>query len=176
MIERSPARPALLVTGPPAAGKTTCARRLAAIRPHCAVVDVDDIRQLVVAGHAAPWDGAEGAAQHRLGAENACRLARSFDAYGLDIVLTDVVTGAVWPVYAEQLPAAVIVHLRISAAEAHRRLESRPRRLSHAEFLRLWQDDRETRHPGAHELAVDRLTITEQVQALDSLWRRAAPR
>ena len=176
MSDRASARPPLIVTGPPAAGKSTSARRLAATRQRCAVVDVDDIRQLVVAGHAAPWDGGEGAAQHRLGAENACRLALNFGAYGLDVVLTDVVTDAVWPVYAEQLPGAVVVHLRISAAEARRRFDSRPRHLSEAEFLRLWGDDRGTRHPGAYELVVDRLTVTEQVQALESLWRRAPPR
>ena len=166
----------MLLTGPPAAGKTTCARLLAERRQRCAVVDVDDVRHLVVAGHAALWDGAEGAAQHRLGADNACRLARSFRAYGLDVVLTDLVTAAVRPVYAEQLPDAVLVHLRISAAAARRRSDSRPRHLTEAEFLRLGQDDREIRYPGAHELAVDGLTITGQVEALESLWRRASPR
>lgn len=160
--------PALIVTGPPAAGKTTCARRLAEGRQRCAVVDVDDFRQLVVAGHAAPWDGTEGAAQHRL--------ARSFGAYGMDVVVTDVVTDAVWPVYAELLPGAVVVQLRISETEVRRRFNSRPRHLTESEFLRLWQDDRDTRHPGAQELVVDGLTVTEQVEALGSLWRRAVPR
>lgn len=169
-------RPPMILTGPPAAGKTSCARGLAERRQRCAVLDVDDIRHLVVAGHAAPWDGGEGAAQHRLGAENACRLARSFDAYGLDVVITDVVTDSVWPVYAEWLPGAVVVQLRLSAAEACRRSDSRPRRLTEAEFVRLWEDDRNTQHPGARQLDVDGLTIIEQVQALESLWRRAGPR
>lgn len=105
MTDRRPAGPPLLTTGPPAAGKTTCA-------------------------------------QHRLGAGNACRLARSFEAYGLDVVLTD----AVWSVYAEQLPGAVVVQLRISEAETRRRFDSRPPQLTDAEFLRLWQGDRDTRH------------------------------
>ena len=170
-----PARSPLIVTGAPAAGKTTCARRLAERRPRSAAIEVDDIRRLIVAGHAAPWDGVEGATQHRLGVENACRLALSFDAYGLDVVLTDVVTDLARPVYAELLPGAVLVHLRISEAEARRRLGSRTRQLTEVEFRRLWQDDRDTRHPGAQELVVDRLTITEQVEALESLWR-AQPR
>ena len=48
-------RPVLILTGGPAAGKTTCARELAVVRERCAVVDVDDIRQLIVAGHVPPW-------------------------------------------------------------------------------------------------------------------------
>jgi dephospho-CoA kinase len=46
----------LALTGPPAVGKTTAGRPLAASRRQGAYVDVDDIRQLVVAGHAAPWE------------------------------------------------------------------------------------------------------------------------
>lgn len=172
MTDAGSRTPILIITGPPAAGKTVCARRLAERRPRCAMIDVDDIRQLVVAGHAAPWEGTEGAAQHRLGVENACRLARSLAAYGLAVVLTDVVTDAVRPVYAELLPGAVLVHLRISAAEAGRRSDSRVRHLAELESRRLWQEDRDTRHPGAHELAVDGLTIAGQVEALEDLWLR----
>ena len=50
----------LLITGPPAAGKSATARALAGLLPLAAVIDVDDLRQLVVAGHAAPWDGESG--------------------------------------------------------------------------------------------------------------------
>ena len=57
----------LLLTGPPAAGKSTTARVLADSLPVAAMIDVDDIRQLVVAGHAAPWDGEAGLLQQRLG-------------------------------------------------------------------------------------------------------------
>ena len=49
------------VTGPPAVGKSTAARSLASTRPRCAVVEVDDLRRLVLTGAAAPWDGEAGA-------------------------------------------------------------------------------------------------------------------
>lgn len=166
----------LLLTGPPAVGKTTCARRLAARRQRCAVVDVDDVRLMVVGGHAAPWDGREGAAQHRLGAENACRLATSFVAYGLDVVLVDVVTPAVWPIYAERLPGAVVVHLRIDEPEARRRFDSRQRYLTDRQFTDLWRQDGQTRLPGAHDLVVDDLSLEDQVAAIEAIWAMSAVR
>jgi hypothetical protein len=52
--------PPLVLTGGPAVGKSTTANLFARRRPRAAVVDVDDVRQLVVSGAAAPWDGAEG--------------------------------------------------------------------------------------------------------------------
>ncbi len=72
---QSVCRETSLLTGPPAAGKSTTARVLADAQPVAAMIDVDDIRQLVVAGHAAPWDGEAGLRQQRLGVENACDLA-----------------------------------------------------------------------------------------------------
>jgi predicted kinase len=65
----------LVLTGGPAAGKSTTARRLAQTRPRAALIDVDDIRQLIVSGAAAPWEGDEGRRQQHLGVENACGLA-----------------------------------------------------------------------------------------------------
>lgn len=45
------ARRPLVLTGGPAVGKTTTARPLAEALPRAAFIDVDDLRQLVVAGH-----------------------------------------------------------------------------------------------------------------------------
>ena len=81
----------LLLTGPPAAGKSTTARAVAALRPRAAVIDVDDIRLLVVSGHAAPWQGDEGRLQQRVGVENACDLANRLESAEFDVVR--------WPYY-----------------------------------------------------------------------------
>jgi dephospho-CoA kinase len=51
---------ALVLTGPPAAGKSTIGRLAAQDRPRAAFIDIDDVRHLVVSGHAAPWEGEEG--------------------------------------------------------------------------------------------------------------------
>ena len=82
----------LLLTGPPACGKSTTARAIAGSLRLAAVIDVDDIRQLIVAGHAAPWEGEAGRSQQRLGVENTCDLARRFVTSGIDVVIADVVT------------------------------------------------------------------------------------
>jgi dephospho-CoA kinase len=55
-----PVRPPLVLTGPPAEGKSSAARSLAAARARCAVIEVDDLRQLVRSGAAAPWEGDAG--------------------------------------------------------------------------------------------------------------------
>ncbi len=57
-------RPILVLTGGPAVGKSTTASLVARQCARAAVIDVDDVRQFVVSGAAAPWDGAEGLAQH----------------------------------------------------------------------------------------------------------------
>jgi len=59
----------LLLTGGPAVGKSSTAGLLARSRPRAAVIDVDDVRQLVVSGGAAPWEGEEGRRQQHLGVE-----------------------------------------------------------------------------------------------------------
>jgi len=43
--------------GQPAVGKSVTARALVEGRPRCAFIDADDVRQLVVTGAAAPWEG-----------------------------------------------------------------------------------------------------------------------
>ena len=47
-------------------------------------------QHLVVAGHAAPWDGSEGQLQQRIGVESACDLTRRYLHWGIDVVLSDV--------------------------------------------------------------------------------------
>lgn len=69
-------RPLVLTDGP-AVGESVTARVLARGREECAFIDVDDVRQLVFAGGAAPWQGSDGREQQRLGVAHACALPRS---------------------------------------------------------------------------------------------------
>ncbi len=154
----------LLLTGPPAAGKSTTARALAGGLPLAAVVDVDDIRQLVVSGHAAPWDGMAGIDQQRIGVANACDLARRFAGAGIEVVIADVVTVETAALYRSGLPEVMIIQLRISLAEAQRRATERPGYLSDEELAMLHRD-----HPGDsglydHVITVDGLDLTAQVR------------
>jgi predicted kinase len=114
-------RPPLLLTGGPAAGKSATALRLVEPLRRAAVIDVDDIRHLVVVGHAAPWDGSEGQLQQRIGVENACDLARRYLHWGIDVVLSDVLTHETAALYRDLLPGVLVVQLRLPLPEARRR-------------------------------------------------------
>jgi len=159
-----------LLTGGPAAGKSTTSRRLAVARSLAAVVDVDDIRQLVVAGHAAPWDGAEGLRQQRIGAENACDVANRFLHEGIEVVVCDVASPATAALYRRLLPRLVIVQLRLPAAEARRRAASRSFQLTEPEFEALHALEARTNLDVDHTVDVAEMTSEEQAAAVQRLW------
>lgn len=162
-------RPVLL-TGPPAAGKSTTARVLADALPLAAMLDVDDLRQLVVAGHAAPWDGHAGLVQQRIGVENACDLARRFASSGIEVVIADVLTLWTAELYRERLPSVMIVHLRISLTEARRRATQRPVHLTDDEFELLHRQQPTDPRLYDHVIDVDGLDLAAQVAAVRDRW------
>ena len=168
-------RPPLLLTGPPAAGKSTTARALAESASLAAVVDVDDLRHLVVAGHAAPWEGAAGRRQQQLGVSNACDLARRFHAAGIEVVLADVVTPATAEQYRQLLPDLRIVRLRLPVAVARRRARTRPVHLRDDEFDRLHVLDGEATFPVDHLVDVGELDPAQQTDVIRALWSAAGP-
>ncbi|MBA8795217.1 putative kinase [Friedmanniella endophytica] len=159
----------LVITGGPAAGKTTCGRRLAEQRDRAAYVDADDIRQLVVAGAATLWSGPEGEAQAALGARHCSLLARSFSAAGFAVVISDVLTPATLEVYRRELPDCLVVALRISFGEARRRAATRPVHLTDDEFAWLHALTARPLEVDA-VLPVDGLSVDDQVAELRRLW------
>lgn len=124
----------LVLSGGPAVGKSTCGRRLAAQQARAAFVDVDDIRQLIVAGDATLWSGPEGESQHALAALNASAISRNLIAAGFDVTIADVVTSGALAVYRAELPDSFIVHLAVSFDEALRRAHTRAVYLTCEEF------------------------------------------
>jgi len=162
----------LVLSGGPAVGKTTTARHLAEALPRAAFIDVDDLRQLVVAGHEA-W-GVEGDAQRALGAVNACALARRFTAAGFDVAIADVVTPATAQVYRQQLSGCLLVHLTVTPAEAHRRAATRQVWLTEEEFDHLHRVDTENPPPADHHLDVTTYIPAEQQAVAEALWAATA--
>lgn len=160
----------LLLTGPPAAGKSTTARALADALPLAAVIDVDDLRQLVVTGHAAPWDGEAGLLQQRLGVENASDLARRFASAGIEVVIADVLTLRTVELYRARLPSVLIVRLRISLSEARRRATLRPAYLTDDEFEQLHREQPAGVDLYDHVVDVDGLDLATQVAAVRRIW------
>jgi hypothetical protein len=110
----------LLITGPPAVGKSSLALLLAESVPRCAVIDVDDLRELVKSGAAAPWRPGEGSRQTELASHNGALLMTSFHARGFNVIATDVLLGDAFSAYAGSPEPPLVVHLRVSVDEALR--------------------------------------------------------
>ena len=167
-------RQPLLLTGPPAAGKSTTALALARSVPLAAMIDVDDIRHLVVAGHTAPWEGNEGRLQQQIGVENACDLARRFRAAGIEVVLADFVTTATAALYRRHLQDLQIIRFRLPLGEAYRRAQLRPIHLTEQEFEDLYGFDAASNFPVDHVIDVAKLDFEGQVDAVRRLWSRSS--
>lgn len=159
----------LVLSGPPAAGKSTLGRRLASTRTRCAFIDVDDVRQLVVAGAAAPWEGAEGRRQRRLSAINAGSLAKNFVTAGIDVVIADVLNDETLPVYRASLDSLLVVHLHVAYGRAHERAKGRPIYITWDEFAML---HREQESLGEVDLWLDttELAVEQTAERLLAAW------
>ncbi len=166
----APRRTPLVLTGGPAAGKSTTGLALARSHDRAAFVDVDDVRQLVVSGGATVWEGAEGLRQADLAARNACALAANLWAAGFDVVVADVLDPRTTPVYRRLLPGALIVHLVVSLPEARRRAATRKVWLTDDEFA--WLHERDRREPPEADVRLDLDGLDEagQFAAVRGLW------
>jgi hypothetical protein len=162
----------LVLSGPPAAGKSTVGRRLAGTRARCAFIDGDDVRQLVVAGAVAPWKGAEGRRQRRLSAINAGSLARNFAAAGIDVVIADVLDRETLPVYRASVDDLFVAHLHVAYGRARDRAEGRPVHITWDEFALL---HREQEGMEGADLWLDttELTVEETAGRLLAAWTAA---
>lgn len=134
----------LIITGPPAAGKSTLGPLLAKALRRCAVIEVDWLRKMVVQPHIAPWRGEAGLAQLRLGAANACAVARNCVAAHLNVVILDVLTDETAHLYRTvlaDLPHHIVLLLP-SLPEAVLRNQTRGQFLTDAEveLLYTWQE------------------------------------
>ena len=165
-----PLRP-LLLTGPPAVGKSTVARALADSLPASVVVEVDDLRQLVVSGASPGWECGEGARQTRLAAVHACMLMSSFSEAGFAVVATDVLLWDTGSVYRSHAARPLIVHLTVSLDEALRRAATRHVHLTDAEFRHLHACERGADFSHVELDATD-LSLSELTATVAAIWSR----
>jgi len=81
-----------LISGIPGAGKTTIARALCARYAKAIHIPVDDLRELVVTGHASPIEWTEETTrQFALARGSAARMAADYSDEGFAVVIDDVV-------------------------------------------------------------------------------------
>lgn len=113
----------LILTGPPASGKNSIAPHIAKQRNRCAIIDVDQVRWMLVQPHAAPWEGEEGKRQMHFGVENACLLATRFADAGNDVIILDFLWDYTSGIYQDRLAAyhLKIIQLMPTRAEILRR-------------------------------------------------------
>jgi predicted kinase len=163
----------LVLSGGPAVGKSTCARRLAEERDRAAFIDADDIRQLVVAGDATLWSGDEGRAQHVLAARNVAAVARNLADAGFVVTIADVVTAESLAAYRAELPDCVVVHLALSLPEARERAATRTVYLTDDEFELLHEM---MGSPPDVDVVLDigGLTVDEQTDVIRRAWISAS--
>lgn len=165
------ALPPLLLTGGPAVGKTVTATLLAETTPRTACLDVDDVRQLIKNGDAAPWEGAEGQAQQLLGVTNAAALTSNFLGAGFNVILTDVLDAQSLAEYRRLIPDVLIVRLTVSLVEARRRARTRKVYLTDVEFETLHANQSAPLDVD-HQLDVTHLDQVQQSEHVRGLWTR----
>lgn len=163
----------LVLSGGPAVGKSTCGRRLAEGCARGAFIDSDDIRQLIVAGEAALWNGSEGREQHLLGVRNVAALARNLIETGFTVTIADIVAAEALAAYRNELPDCVVVHLAVSKQEARERAATRAVYLTEDEFEYLHD---ELASPPDVDVVLDvaGLTLSQQMDAIRRVWTTAS--
>ncbi|MCP4427798.1 MAG: hypothetical protein GY803_25225 [Chloroflexi bacterium] len=154
----------LILTGPPATGKNTIAALIAKRFNHCAVIDVDIVRWMVLQPHAAPWDGEDGKAQQKLGVQNACLLAQSFIGSGFDVIILDVLTDETAHLYTAELKdfELKIVLLLPTFDEIKKRNSLRGKRITddEVEMLYNWQ-----KRLSVYDARIDNSNLTAEAAA-----------
>jgi predicted kinase len=81
----------IVITGPPAAGKSTVARELAKAISRSADLPFDTINHFIVGGHLPPWDASNaGIAQAHLNADVSSDIVERYQAAGYTVILDGV--------------------------------------------------------------------------------------
>jgi dephospho-CoA kinase len=130
----------LILSGHVGAGKSTISMLYAKQKPKCVRIETDDLRQMVISPHKAPWEGEEGLQQLRLGVRNACLLAKQFIEAGYDVVIADFVTDETQPIYKDLLSkySPHIVRLSPNYEIAKARFKTRGANITEEQFKMLY--------------------------------------
>ena len=81
-----------MLNGPGGAGKTTASRLLAEQFEQCVLIEVDEVRKLIVKGEANPFTP-EGQSQLMLSTKNTALLAQNYINAGFSVIIDDCISG-----------------------------------------------------------------------------------
>ena len=99
----------ILISGPPGAGKSAVGAALSERFDRMLLVEVDDLRHMVLAGYRHPWFGDQQTREQlRLGARNAAAIALESVATRYSVAIADVITSEAAPWYREALADAPV--------------------------------------------------------------------
>jgi cytidylate kinase len=91
-----------LITGPAGAGKSSVTKALAKKFTHSAVINVDQLRGMIVGGYKKPWPyDDEVESQLSLSAKNACDMTMNFLEKGFSVFIDDLVGRKLLEQYSE---------------------------------------------------------------------------
>ena len=80
----------IIISGTPAAGKSSVSKALAEKFPKSVYIPVDDLRAMVIAGNIAPWDDKFGE-QYKLIEKNFLAMTKNFLEEGFVVIIDDVI-------------------------------------------------------------------------------------
>ena len=168
----------VLFGGAAGAGKSALAQAWCNTRPRAAHIQLDEFRELIVAGLADPRvKGDEQAAQFLLSVSACCALAREFDRSGYDVAIDDVLYPGhafddSWRKGLADIDwRLVIVHP--SLAETLHRSSSRAKRVP--EFLTREQHDLMSAWPAVHRIDTTGLTVPDSLGLVEAAIRLKPP-
>lgn len=81
----------LVLAGPPAVGHNTIAELVCSLLDRAALIDLDEVREMIRAPQGLPGDGGDGDDLYRLSIAAGCSMACEMDRAGFNVLLVDVV-------------------------------------------------------------------------------------
>ena len=93
----------IILSGPPAAGKSTIGEKLALAFPRSVNFSLDDIRHFVKNGYVAPWNDTEEEGQSTLATTVAIAMIKQYLAKNFVVIIDDVIDDQGVKVYKDQL-------------------------------------------------------------------------